>query len=204
MIVVVGRPGLDANDELDRTAGLIALAAARAASRVELVGSIGDDPAGDRVAVALGRAGVGHAALLRDPAAVTPRASGPIGPMPRLDGQDVELGLAYLAEYRVLVVAELLEPAAIDAAAKAAEFQQAALVGIIGPGERVPAQYAATATLLEMPADDEGAFPELVGRYATGLDRGLAPAVAWQNALEGGGWEASVARAEAGAEPAGD
>jgi hypothetical protein len=202
VIVVVGRPGLDAKDDLDRPAGLIAIAAAAAGARVELVGSIGDDPAGDRVALALGRAGVGHAALLRDPAAVTPRAAGPIGPTPRLDGQDVELGLAYLAEYGVLVVAELLEPAALDAVRTAAEFQQAALVGIIGPGERVPAQYPAAATLLEMPADDEGAFSALVGRYAAGLDRGLAAVDAWQKALEAGGWEPSVsgeAEAEAGA-----
>ncbi len=198
MIVVVGRPGLGAKDELDRQAGLIAAAAAAAGARVEVVGSIGDDPAGDRVALALGRAGVGHAALLRDPAAVTPRAVGPVGPTPRLDGQDVELGLAYLAEYGVLVVAELLEPAAIEAVSKAAEFQQAALVGIIGPGERVPAQYPATATLLEVPADDDGAFSALVGRYAAGLDRELAPADAWQRALEAGGWEPSAsAEAEA-------
>jgi hypothetical protein len=189
VIVVVGRAGLDANDELDRPAGLIALAAAAAGARVELVGSIGDDPAGDRVALALGKAGVGHAALLRDPSAVTPRAGGPVGPMPRLDGQDVELGLTYLAEYGVLVVAEPLEPVALDAVRKAAEFQQAALVGVIGPGERLPAQYPATATLLEMPADDDGAFSALVGRYAAGLDRGLAPADAWRQALEAGGWE---------------
>ncbi len=191
MIVVVGRPGLDAKDELDRPAGLMAAAAAATGARVELVGSIGDDPAGDRVALALGKAGVGHAALLRDPAALTPRAAGPVGPMPRLDGQDVELGLAYLAEYGVLVVAELVEPAALDAVRKAAEFQPAALVGIIGPGERVPAQYPATATLLEMPADDEGAFSALVGRYAAGLDRDLSAADAWEKALEAGGWEPS-------------
>lgn len=192
MIVVVGRPGLDAKDELDRPAGLVATAAAAAGARVELVGSIGDDPAGDRVALALGKAGVGHAALLRDPAAVTPRAAGPVGAMPRLDGQDVELGLAYLAEYGVLVVAELLEPAALDAVRKAAEFQQAALIGIIAPGDRVPAQYPATATLLEMPADDEGAFSALVGRYAAGLDGGLSAADSWQKALEVGGWEPSA------------
>lgn len=204
MIVVVGRPGLDANDELDRPAGLIALAAAAASARVELVGSIGDDPAGDRVAVVLGKAGVGHAALLRDPAAVTPRAAGPVGPVPRLDGQDVELGLAYLADYDVLVVAELLEPSALDAARKAAEFQQAALVGIIGPGERAAAQYPAAATLLEMPADDDGAFPALVGRYAAGLDRGLAAADAWQKALQAGGWEPSASAEADAAEVARD
>ena len=100
MIVVVGRPGLDANDQLDRPAALIALAARAAGAPADVVGAIGDDADGDRVTVALGKAGIGHAALLRDPSAPTPRPSTMAGPQPRLDGQDVELGLAYLTEFR--------------------------------------------------------------------------------------------------------
>lgn len=192
MIVVVGRPGLDANDEPDQPAGLIALAAAAAGGRVELVGSIGDDTAGDHVAVALGKAGVGHAALLRDPAAVTPRAAGPTGPTPRLDGQDVELALAYLADYDVLVLAEPLEPAALDSARRAAEFQGAALIAVVRAGDRVAGELPASATVLEMPDEDEGAFAALVGRYAAVLDRGLEPAAAWQKALAATGLEPST------------
>ena len=199
MIVVVGRPGLDANDEVDRPAGLICLAAAAQSARVELVGSIGDDPAGDRVALALGKAGVGHAALLRDPAAVTPRAAGPAGPLPRLDGQDVELGLAYLADYRVLVVAEPMDASVLHAAGRAAEFQGAALIVLVAAAAPSPPGLPDHATVLEMPAEGEGegAFAALVGRYGAALDGGSAPEDAWRDALAAGGWESS-------AEPAGD
>lgn len=191
MIVVVGRPGLDENDELDRPAGLIAVAAAAAGAQVELVGSIGDDPAGDRVVLALGQAAIGHAALLRDPAAVTSCAAGPVGPLPRLDGPDVELGLAYLADYEVLVVAEPLPPAAIDAARKAAEFQGAALIVVVGADERPPTGLPPSATVLEMPAGDYRAFANLVGTYAANLDDGLEPARAWEEAVKESGWSAS-------------
>lgn len=191
MIVVVGRPGLDAKDELDRPAGSIARAAAAAGGRVELVGSIGDDAAGDRVALSLGKAGIGHAALLRDPAAVTPRASGPDGNLPRLDGQDVELGLAYLADYAVLVLAEPLESTALEAVRRAAEFQRAALVIVVAAGGRAPGNLPASATVLETPAEDNGAFAQLVGRYAVALDRGTAADAAWREAIAAGGWESS-------------
>jgi hypothetical protein len=76
MIVVVGLPvyaGLP--DGRGAPAGLavdVAMAAHGRGATVELVGKIGDDGAGDAVVVALGRAGVGHAALLRDPARPTP------------------------------------------------------------------------------------------------------------------------------------
>jgi hypothetical protein len=53
-------------------AGSIAVAAAARGSRVELVAKLGDDPAGDQVLLALNRARVGHAAVLRDPARPTP------------------------------------------------------------------------------------------------------------------------------------
>jgi hypothetical protein len=101
VIVVLGRPalGVDGSEEQESRVGSdrhlpaagglpagIALAAAAAGPRVELVGTIGDDADGDAVAIALGRAGVGHAALLRDPAGRTPR----VGPPPGVGAQDVE------------------------------------------------------------------------------------------------------------------
>ena len=193
MIVVVGRPGLDANDQPDRSAALIALAAARAGAKVELVGAIGDDDSGDSLALALGKAAVGHAALLRDPAAATPRVGGAGGPLPRLDGEDIALGLSYLADYGVLVVAEPVEPAALQAARNAATFQGASLVVVVAAGGAAPADVPASATVLEMPAEDEGAFAELVGRYAAALDGGTEPATAWQAALAASGWEAADA-----------
>lgn len=189
MIVVVGRPGLDANDQLDRPAALIALAARAAGAPSDVVGAIGDDADGDRVTVALGKAGIGHAALLRDPSAPTPRPSTMAGRQPRLDGQDVELGLAYLSEFRVLVVAEPLEPSAVAAARDAASFQGASLIVVTTAGRDAPGDLPSTATVLEMPEEDEGAFAELVGRYAAALDRGEEAAAAWQAALSAGGWE---------------
>ena len=193
MIVVVGRPGLDEEDQLDRPAALIALAATSAGASADVVGAIGDDADGDRVALALGKAGIGHAALLRDPSAPTPRPTTLTGPLPRLDGQDVELGLAYLAEFRVLVVAEPLEPSALAAARGAASFQGASLIVVTKPREDAVADLPSAATVLEMPEEDEGAFSELVGRYAAALDRGEEAAAAWQAALNAGGWETADA-----------
>jgi hypothetical protein len=195
VIVVVGRPGLDASDNLDRPAALIALAAAEAGAKAGVVGAVGDDADGEHVALALGKAGLGHAALLRDPSAQTPRVGRPGGSLPRLDGQDVELGLAYLTEYRVLVVAEPLDAGAVEAAAAAASFQGAALVVVLSSGGVPPGRLPATATVLEMPDEDEGAFAQLVGRYAAALDAGQAPADAWQRAIDAGGWQAAAEQA---------
>jgi hypothetical protein len=219
VIVVLGRPGLTADGRLDRPAGRIAMAASAERGRVELVGSVGDDPDGDLVAVELGRAGVGHAALLRDPAGVTPRrgpgessaegapaeneagtsaevtpggsaaADTERGPLPRLDAGDVDLGLHYLAEIQVLVVAEPLEPAVLRVVADAATYHRAALVLLAVADAQPTEDIPAGATILAMPAEDGGAFVELVGRYAALLDSGRAPAEAWQDAINAGGWE---------------
>ena len=43
--------------------------------------------------------------------------------------------------------------------------------------------------MLEVPEEDSGAFPELVGRYAALLDSGRSPADAWRDAIDEGGWE---------------
>ena len=77
MIVVVGLPAYvgSADGGAAAVGGLAADVAAAAQARgaqVELVGKIGDDGAGDAVVVAFGRAGIGHAALLRDAARPTP------------------------------------------------------------------------------------------------------------------------------------
>lgn len=83
MIVVVGSVTLHAEPSgTGRAAGLaaeIAAAAAVAGSGVELVARIGDDGAGEELLLALGRARVGHLAVLRDPAhatALAPQAPG--------------------------------------------------------------------------------------------------------------------------------
>lgn len=77
MIVVVGcpsyRPPEGAGpDGVGGMAAGVAASAAAAGGQVQLAGRIGDDAAGDALVLALGRAGVGHAAMLRDPGRPTP------------------------------------------------------------------------------------------------------------------------------------
>jgi hypothetical protein len=184
VIVVVGRPGLDEMGRLDRPAGRIARAAAASGARVELVGSVADDSDGDATALELGRAGIGHAALLRMPA---------VGEddLPRLDAADIELGLNYLTDCRVLVAAEPLEPPALAVVVAAARYHGAALVLTSASGESPPDGLPETATVLEMPDDDEdgGAFADLVGRYAGLLESGRGAAEAWQDAVTETGWQ---------------
>jgi sugar/nucleoside kinase (ribokinase family) len=209
VIVVVGRPGLNADGEVDGACGQIAVAAARAGGRVELVGTVGDDADGDAVITELGRNGIGHAAVLRDPAGATPRiqsepekdvetnadtdagaaTSRTAGRMPRLDAADIDLGLRYLAECQVLVVAEPLPDDALAVAGAAAAYHGAQLLVMAEAGAVPPADLPEKSTLLERPAEDGGAFVQLVGRYAALLDSGRSPLDAWRDAIETGGWE---------------
>lgn len=189
MILVVGRPGLDRHDRLDRIAGRVALAAASTGATVELVGAVGDDPDGERVALALGQAGIGHAALLRDPAGVTPRVGGPGGPLPRLEAEDVELGLSYLVECRALILAEVPDERVLGVARGAAAYHDAHLVVLLEHGAKPPPDVLPQTTVLEKPDDDEGAFADLVGRYAARLAAGEEAAAAWASAVKSVGGE---------------
>lgn len=190
MIVVLGRPRLDEAGALADTAGRVAVAARTSGARVDLVGAVADGPTGDATVVALGRAGVGHAALLRRP------GEGVLRP---LDRGDVDLGLRYLPECRVLVAAEPLEPAAMGAAVDAAAYHGASLIAVVPAGTTSPRDLPATATLLELPDHDDGAFANLVGAYAAGLASGKAASDAWQSAVEQTGWEHAM---EPATEPA--
>jgi sugar/nucleoside kinase (ribokinase family) len=207
MIVVVGRPGMDAAGRLSRIPGMVALAVAEAGEPVELVGSVGDDAAGDAVIVALGRAGIGHAALMRDPAAATPAgdiagsahdpATGqrsadsatPPDPvrLPRLDASDVELGLRYLPECRVLVLAEPVGRDVRDAVTAAAAYHGAALVAVVAAGQQSLDDLPQTATQLVNPATDDGSFAADVGRHAVATRRASAPKEATREATDEAG-----------------
>ena len=180
MIVVLGRPRLDERGALTGMCGRTALAARSGEARVDIVGAVPDDASGDATAVELGRAGIGHAALLRQPGG---------GDLRPLDRGDVELGLSYLPECRVLVVAEPLEPSALAAAVDAAAYHRAALIAVIPAGAVAPPDLPEQATLLELPAEDEGAFADLVGHYAAHLAQGTPAAEAWRQAVEQTGWE---------------
>ncbi|MBA2253667.1 MAG: hypothetical protein H0W07_00955 [Chloroflexi bacterium] len=174
----------------------IAIAAAAMGSQVEVVGSIGDDPEGDDVVVALGRAGVGHAALLRDPAGRTPVVPKPPGeerPLPRLEAEDVHLGLGYLVEYRVLVLAEPLAAEAERVAIEAAQYHGAAITAIVTPGAALSEALATAATVLEAPSEGSSRFADLVGRFAAALDRGADAESAFADAVRSSGWERAPA-----------
>ena len=214
MIVVVGRPRVirpepDAALVPSGIAAQIAITIARSGAAVELVGSIGDDPEGDRVVVGLGVEGVGHAALLRDPATRTPSEGVDSGrPLPRLDAADIELGLRYLPDCRVLVLAEDIDDAARRAVLDAAGYHGAAVVMIAAPGSVAADTLDDNVTLLETPEAEEDAdvpgaeesidvdstapFAAFIADYAIRLDRGEAAEAAFRESLGAGSWDAAA------------
>jgi len=174
VIVVIGSP-LHVPGDDDRSSiaeGLpvrIAQAAVASGGAVQLVGSVGEDPAGDATLLALARDGIGHAATRRDPSRVTPAmppsAAGPepdidevvvlgdddgspgaasstaLGPhgSAELDGADLELALRYLDGVRVVVVAERLGSDATRAVELAAAFVGATVIVLTGAAATDPA-----------------------------------------------------------------
>ena len=212
MIVVVGLPAVNPGPPPlpAGRAAAIALAAVNAGARVELMGRIGDDPGGDALLLALAVAGVGHVALLRDAARPTPRLRFAAGgddqrswaallegqdpaleaddEGPRLDPADVALGLRYLNEFDVLVVADDAPGAVIPACVDAAEFAGARLVVAVRSADAVPDGLPDDATVLVAPDEDGEAFPRLLGRYAAALDAGEEPGAAFA-AAAGDDWE---------------
>ena len=193
MIIVLGRPalgnarmGLPARPE--GIVARIALAAAAAGAAVELVGTVGDDERADALTVALGRAGVGHAALLRVPGAATPAPGAPASSLPRLEAADVDLGLRYVPECRVLVLGEPLSPGVTAVALEAAAYHGAMVVAIVVSAAAVEPALGA-ATVLSAPADEGAPFAELVGGYAARLDAGVESGAAFREAAHAVGWE---------------
>jgi len=182
LILVLGRPSLDESGAPAGIASRIAIAAAEAGAQTEIVGSVSDDAVGDAAVTALGRAGVGHAALLRVPGEARPP-----------DAADIELGVRYLADCRVLVIAEPIDGEALRAALDGAAFHGAQLIAIRAAGTTGTPELPSTATVLEEPDEDAGAFTTLVGRYAALLDAGRVPADAWRDAISETGWEAASA-----------
>jgi hypothetical protein len=193
VIVIIGIPvrRRDASgSQLAGSPALAALAAARTGERVELVGKTGDDPAGDDVVLALTQAGVGHAALLRDPARVTPQIGGDADDAdlladgnedqrltdaardrsgwPALEPEDVELALRYLPDVRTIVVAEAVNGGVLRVAADAARYAGARLVVAASTPEAVPGADL----VLAPPRDDDGASGGLLGELAAALERG--------------------------------
>jgi sugar/nucleoside kinase (ribokinase family) len=211
-VIVIGNPLFDLSDEGPRAAGMavaVARAAREAGAEVEIVGRIGEDAAGEAVLLDLAKAGIGHTAVLRDaghPTAPAPLATEtslfdepeeaavdgvslpPDAVMSPLDADDIGLALRYLPEYRVVVVVDPLADSALGAAAAAGRWAGAVLVVLIAAGAAPPDSLDPGATVLEAPADDDGAFARLVGGYAAALDRGDDPAEAFAAATGDSGW----------------
>lgn len=164
----------------------IARAAVEGGATVEVVGKVGDDAVGDELVVELERAGIGHAALLRDPASRTP--IGDEAPGLELAPPDVELALRYLTDCRVIVVAESLTPAADEVVRTSAAFGGAHRVLLDGDDG---AEGGEDATVLRAGPGELTAFSALVGRYAAHLDAGTRPADAFARASAEIGWTAA-------------
>ena len=146
---------------------------------------------------------MGHAALLRDPAGRTPVTGEERAPLPRLDAADIGLGLGYLAEIRVLVMAEPLPEDEATAALTAADYHGASVISIV-PAPRRQAQTwprstcrggapSTPATILAQIVGRRGAigpFAEMVGRFAEGLARQVGSSAAGlHEATRAVGWE---------------
>jgi len=188
VIVIIGSPAWRSSPPpgpAGRACG-IALAAASRGSRVELVGRVGEDPAGEALLIALANAGVGHVAVLRDPTrptlAIEPPAAAPAddddaSPFAepeatpaataaaasagaRLEGADVDLAVRYLEPSGVMVVTDDVPADALAAAAAASGYAQMRLVVLLAPrglaARTVPAGLPEDATVLAAPDDDAG------------------------------------------------
>lgn len=208
MIVVIGQPALgrvDGEPVAAGSAARMALAAAARGAAVQLVGKVGEDPDGEALVLELARGQVGHVALQRDPAHPTPRAvdpddapdsedvtAPPGGPSSslKLDAADVELALRYLTEFRVVVLADELDPSAVRVAADATGWSNATLVAVVPAGRAEPAGLPPDAIVLGSPGDDaDGAFDRLVGGLAAAIDAGADPQAAFRELVGSAGWE---------------
>lgn len=223
MIVVVGSPIARPVGDGVVAGGLAAAFGREAAARgaaVQLVGRVGDDPAGDLTLLDLAAHGVGHVAVLREPGRSTPAAPPESGTShwpgePTLDNAplsiddddpasaeadvpaglsvdaaDVELALRYVPDYRVLVCVVTLDDAALRAVVAASSWSGAHLVVLIPSGAELPA-VPEDATVLERPAaDPDGDFVTMVATYVAAVDAGTEPGAAFKAAQGGGGWAA--------------
>ena len=213
MIVVIGSPIgriVEGGIAAGGTASRVALRAADAGHVVQLVGRTGDDPTAESVVIDLARGGVGHVALLRDASRVTqlepesaidlepddlddappnPASDGQAASAPPLDAADVDLGLRYLTDFAVVVLAE---PAGVDVirvVADAARWAEARLVLVVAAGATVPDGLPADDIVFEAPeTDPDGVFATLVGDIAAALDDGAELEDAFRTSVASDGW----------------
>jgi hypothetical protein len=226
VIVVIGSPSVLPGDPGQRATATgratdVARGAIEAGSSVQLVGKVGDDPAGDALLLALADAGIGHVAVLRDPARATPLGSAPAveiesmliddeafdlpepsatsrpepagGPLPTIDAGDLELALRYLPDHRIVVVAEPLDADGLAAVIADCSYVGAQLIVILQAAGGTP-ELPVDATAFEAPeSDPDGVFGRTVGRFAAALDQGVPGPAALAQAAAGAGWQATPA-----------
>jgi hypothetical protein len=213
MIVVIGSPSFAPGDPADPSMATgrsidVARGAIGEGGRVELVGKVGDDPAGDALMLALADLGIGHAAVLRDPARPTPvvaaevldddafdadddAAPSPPGaglPRPTIDSGDLELALRYLPDHSVVVIAERVEADGLEVVWADAAYVGANVVIIVETSAQAAGLPAGVTVLEAPPSDPDGIFGRTVGRFAAALDQGRPGAEALALATQGAGW----------------
>jgi sugar/nucleoside kinase (ribokinase family) len=214
VIVVIGSPIGRLDDDVlaaGGTASRVALAAARLGRTVQLVGKTGDDPTADGVVLDLARGAVGHVALLRDAGRATPLEtvapdaidevaaedgreasladSAPGPPGPALEAADVELGLRYLTDFAVVVLAEPADPETVAVVADAARWGEARMILVLSASQTVPDGLPGEVTVFESPqSDPDGAFADLVGTFAASIDEGTEPGAAFRSSIASDGW----------------
>ena len=204
MIVVIGSPIGRSVDGAISAAGMssrVALAAARAGASVQVVGKTGDDPTADAVILDLARGAVGHVALLRDGSRATPlepaidedaateASPPPPGDGPAIDAADVDLGLRYLTDFAVVVLAEPAASDVVAVASDAAGWAEARLILVVAAGSVLPDALPADIVVFEAPDDDpDGVFADLVGSFAAALDGGADPGDAFRATVDSDGW----------------
>ena len=167
MIVTCG--ALGASNARGVSAAAVARRAAANGASVQVVGVLPEGPVADRLLLELAAEGIGHAAVLREPAR-------------ELEAADLDLALRYLPEVRVVVVVEMPAPI-VAAAAEQTQWSGAALIVLdraAVDAELPPPNLPDGAIVLESPATDpDGTFAGFVGVLAARLDAGATAADAW-------------------------
>jgi sugar/nucleoside kinase (ribokinase family) len=203
MIVVIGAlaaRALDGEVVASGSAASIALAAARAGSRVEVIARVGDDPDGDGLLLALAGAGIGHVAVLRDPSRHTviqgAAADDDAAPgsadadanvdqstaaPPTLEAADVGLAMRYLTDFVVVALIHPSDGAVVATVNEAVSWATAHLLVVVDPASSSMSveDLPADAVVVESSADAEGPAI-LIGRYLAAIDAGTSPVEAFE------------------------
>ena len=148
LIVIIGSPtallGKGGGHQAGGLAVRVAAELVRRGERVELVGRVGADAAGDQAILSLSRDGIGHVALLRDPAHVTPAGNAAHGIS--VDAGDAQLGLRYLTSFTTVLLIDPLDASVVRQVTEDASFVGAQV--IIVAESPLPAEGSAASAVL--------------------------------------------------------